>query len=228
MRTIPPNSASAPTTRRIDLAATRAMFAMRSAVPIGRAEARVARAARLDVSGAAASLDVVETSDYIALGALVASAFAVWYARRADLRAAAAERRDVERLEAERQARAASRRARLVVVPRGGGGGPSAESISHDYTVRNVGPSSAVAFWLRVVDDSTGETASTEVGGNQALAPGDPEIKPAAVEVIRDRLTPSSRLTVWVRWIDEDGEHDEPTDVHPPLHHGAGGELQVF
>lgn len=81
--------------------------------------------------------------------------------------------------------------------------------------VRNAGRAPATAFWLRVVDDTTGGDMSGEVGGRDVIAPDDPPVKPAAVEVMSSRLRPKSHLTVWVRWIDEEGQHDQPTDVHP-------------
>jgi hypothetical protein len=166
----------------------------------------------------------VEASDYIALGALAASAIAIWYARRADQRAAQAERRDVERLEAERRDRDEGRRARLVVVSTGGSGGPTATTVSHDFEISNVGRAPATAFYVWIVDEASGVVVSSTVGGRGIIAPGD-SVKPGAVDVSPSLLSTSPRLTVWVRWEDEAGGGEEPTDVHPPLHHGPE---QVF
>jgi hypothetical protein len=168
----------------------------------------------------------VEGSDDIALGALGASAVAVWYARRADQRAAEAERRDVERLDAERRDRDEGRRARLVVVSTGGSGGPTAAPVSHDFEISNVGRAPATAFYVWIVDEASGVVVSSTVGGRGILAPGD-SAKPGAVEVYTALLSTSPRLTVWVRWEDEAGRDEQPTDVHPPLHHGPGGDPRI-
>jgi hypothetical protein len=168
----------------------------------------------------------MDASNFIALGALVASGFAVWYAREANKRGADAERRDVERLEAERRDRNEARRADLRVVPTGGSGGPTAERIAHYFEVTNVGRASATEWYVWIRDDSTGEDVSTKVGGPGVIAPGD-TAKPAAVEVDATRLTDSSRLTVWIRWHDAAGGDKTPTDVHPPLHRGDEGAPMV-
>ena len=68
----------------------------------------------------------------IALGSLV-------FTRRADSRAKRAEERDTRRERREAEEAAARRQGRPVVIPGAISGGPTAERVSHDYTVRNRG-----------------------------------------------------------------------------------------
>jgi hypothetical protein len=100
-----------------------------------------------------------------------------------------------------------------VVVPTGGSGGPTADSVRHDYQIRNGGNAVITEVWLWIVDGE-GNVVSTKAGGRLAQAPDDPPAH-MAVEV-RQPLPEEQELMV--EWRDADGEHTESTGIRPPLH----------
>jgi hypothetical protein len=141
----------------------------------------------------------------IALGSL---ALAV----RADRRAGRAEGRDTQRLQREEAEAAERRRAKPMVMERGGSGGPTADAVQHNYLVRNGGSATMTELRLWIVDGE-GKTASSLAGGQFALAPG--EAAHIGVE-IRQPIPEEQELMV--QWRDADGQHTQSTGIRPPRH----------
>jgi hypothetical protein len=107
------------------------------------------------------------------------------------------------------------RRGKPVAVLRVGTGGPTADSVRHEYQVRNGGNAAISELWLWIVDGD-GNVVSTRAGGRVALAPGESAFM--AVEV-RQPLPEEQELMV--RWRDSDGEHTESTGIRPPPAYGV-------
>jgi hypothetical protein len=154
----------------------------------------------------------------IAIGLAIASFV---YATRADRRAGRAEERAEraeareERRERREEAEAAARKSgRPFVEEQGGGGGPTANPVNHNYKVRNIGPAvtTGVRLWIT---DAEGRTVSNTAGG-LALAPNDP---PTFMTVSVPQPLPTSELKLIVGWNDSAGEHTEWTGIRPPRHH---------
>jgi hypothetical protein len=136
-------------------------------------------------------------------------------AARADRRAYRAEHRDEVRLEREEAEAAERRRGRPVVEPMGGFGGPTAETVHHDYLIRNGGNAAIAEVWLWIADGE-GNVVSTREGGQFALVPSDDGVHLS----VRARRPLPDEQELMVQWRDADGEHTESTGIRPPPAHG--------
>jgi hypothetical protein len=134
---------------------------------------------------------------------------------RTDRRQARAEQR-AERQETREEAEARQRRSgRPIVIPRGGGGGPGAPRIQHDYMVKNGGQATIGELFLWV-EDGEENVVSTRAGGRVGIGPGETGAA-MAVEVFQQPVR--ERLYLMVEWTDAEGTHEEYTGIDPPRHH---------
>jgi hypothetical protein len=115
----------------------------------------------------------------------------------------------------EQEAASTARRGRPIVLPRGGGGGSTADPVQHDYAIGNSGAAPITELELWIVDEDD-KAVSTRAGGPLVLAPGAEVGAHMAVQV---RQPLPAEQTLMVRWRDADGEHTESTGIHPPPHH---------
>jgi hypothetical protein len=156
----------------------------------------------------------MDSSDWIALGALLLAGLSALYARRADQRAERAEvradeaaklaKRADERAEREEER---STRANLVVQPVGRS---LHEPFTYSFTVRNLGPAVArdIRLWLR---DEQGQNVSTITAPHPALAENEDSFFAPELTETREM----DQLWVWMRYTDDAGVHEEKRDERP-------------
>ena len=92
-------------------------------------------------------------------------------------------------------------------------GGPTADPVTYDYTVRNVGRATItdLSLWI---EDADGNAISTRGGGGSVLVSGDPLIH---VGVDMPRSSPEPDRLV-VEWCDSEGVHRRDTGIQPLRH----------
>lgn len=106
------------------------------------------------------------------------------------------------------RAEGASRRARIIVEPRGGTGrGDQPPPRDFHFDVRNLGavPARGVQLWL-TERGGRRKVSSFMNAGNLVLPPGEPAER-GRVEV-QEKLEPD-QLDVWIAWTDDEGPHEE-------------------
>jgi hypothetical protein len=150
----------------------------------------------------------------VSLVAVVIAFGSLMLAMRADRRAYRAEHRDELRLHREEEEAAERRRGRPVVVLRVGSGGPTADTVRHEYQVRN-GGNAAISEACLWIEDGEGNVVSTRAGGRLALAPGE-----SAFMTVEVRQPLPEEQELMVQWRDPDGEHTESTGIRPPSAYG--------
>jgi hypothetical protein len=147
------------------------------------------------------------------LGGFVFGVRADRRATRAEEMARAAEARDQERLERERQDAAAAGRARLAVRPMRSEPPADADQRVVPYSIRNYGE--ATAYWVRVwLADEDETDMSIQAPTPFTLEPGEqddrhPVIMPLGIE--------SKRLHFVVKYEDSSGHYTQPTN-QPPIY----------
>jgi hypothetical protein len=83
-----------------------------------------------------------------------------------------ADRRQTRTAEREERHEKREIRARPVVIPRGGEGGPTAQRVVHNYQVKNAGYATITSLWLWI-EGGHEKMVSTTAGGSIVLAPNE-------------------------------------------------------